>query len=692
MVVTKYILMFLGAVQFLFCAHNSFAQTITPAEILLDKLKRGEYTAVNDRRDELIETLGKTNDVHDRIELLEIILIYDAESDDINALDRHVVMLREQGNAINDQSSLVVADIFQIYSDYFKNSSNSPSIEQLNSLSARRASLNDTNLDILYHNALSIILAFNGSYAAALNEINLSLLLEPEGRYGEVLELFTFWTLSYLHVELINDVVAVEYYTRAFDFAVERDLPVDVNVTTYNVGIVLNEVFKPAIAQKYFNFYQQLAQRAGDEAWVMDAYYSMANIESQLGNYEKSEEYIAMLGDFLPKGSWHHINVTQSSALNLASLGKLEEAQQKIDEVYAYLAINPDRNDIKQIRGLKSAEAEMLRQKGDIDKANEMTAQNQAALEQALTQNISFEITNGLRQVDEGIRDRDNRVAMRLAEAEQNRLIMMVSMAFVLVIFVAAFLQIRANKKLRLANHKIELESQHKSDFLANMSHELRTPLNAVIGYSDMLMLERSDKLSKEKKNEYLNDIKDSGIHLLNLINDILDLSKIEAGKLELNEEPVDLTLLLEEIHIMLWPGLSKKEQECKINIDDDLPKLLADRKLIKQILINLITNSSRYSDHNSKINIGAHLTDSHQIKIEVKDDGYGMDEDHLEIAMKPFMQSQTSYVRSENSTGLGLPIVIELSNLHEAEFDIKSEPDVGTSVVITFPASRTVN
>ncbi len=205
------------------------------------------------------------------------------------------------------------------------------------------------------------------------------------------------------------------------------------------------------------------------------------------------------------------------------------------------------------------------------------------------------------------------------------------------------------------------------------------------------MMLDEDDNFSKEKKREYLGDINTSGIHLLNLINDILDISKIAAGRLELSEAEMNLGDVIDDAHTILWPGFSKKKQQCNIIVPHELPSMLADQKLVKQILINLMSNACKYTKEQGKVDVTVWIGKSDELHLQVQDNGIGMTEEQLKSALKPFYQVQSTYVKAESGTGLGLAIVVELAELHGAKLDVHSEPDIGTTVTVTFPPERTI-
>ncbi len=233
-----------------------------------------------------------------------------------------------------------------------------------------------------------------------------------------------------------------------------------------------------------------------------------------------------------------------------------------------------------------------------------------------------------------------------------------------------------------------KLANQAKSEFLANMSHELRTPLNAIIGFSQMLQLELGGKLG-EKHLSYARDIFDSGEHLLQLINDILDLSKIEAGKLQLFEESFDLKSAISSSVRFIEDQARSRNIKLDVTIDDNLPYLFADERMTKQILINLLSNATKFTPIGGKVEIRAYTPNSGELTIEVEDTGIGMSREEIPQAMAAFSQVENIFIRSHTGTGLGLPLVKSMVDLHDATMGIASEPGKGTKVTVSFGQDR---
>ncbi|HCX66304.1 MAG TPA: PAS domain-containing sensor histidine kinase, partial [Rhodobiaceae bacterium] len=250
----------------------------------------------------------------------------------------------------------------------------------------------------------------------------------------------------------------------------------------------------------------------------------------------------------------------------------------------------------------------------------------------------------------------------------------------------------RTANELRDARDVAELANASKSQFLANMSHELRTPLNAIIGFSEVMNGELFGPIENERYKDYVGDIHKSSSHLLSLINDILDLSKIEADRYELYEEELEVFDVVASCEKMMRHRSEEAGVNLDVTVEEGLPLLMADKRALRQIVLNLVSNAVKFTPKGGNIELAAFLEPDHRMAFRVTDTGIGMEKKDIPVAFEPFRQiGKESSVYSTEGTGLGLPLTRALARMHGASLVIESEPGIGTTITIRMPHERTM-
>ena len=247
----------------------------------------------------------------------------------------------------------------------------------------------------------------------------------------------------------------------------------------------------------------------------------------------------------------------------------------------------------------------------------------------------------------------------------------------------------RSEEELIKARRAAEKASTAKSEFLAKISHEIRTPLNAIIGFSEVMMDERFGSIGSERYRQYLKDIHAAGGHLISLLSDLLDLSKIEAGKLDLTFVSVNLNDLVQQCVAIMQQQANRERVIIRTSLHGNLPQIVADARAMRQIMLNLLSNSIKFTGAGGQVIISTAQTDDHEVVLRVRDTGSGMTEKELQIALEPFRQVPTVTHWDAGGTGLGLPITKALAEANQAYFRLTSRVDDGTLAEVIFPATR---
>jgi PAS domain S-box-containing protein len=245
----------------------------------------------------------------------------------------------------------------------------------------------------------------------------------------------------------------------------------------------------------------------------------------------------------------------------------------------------------------------------------------------------------------------------------------------------------RAEAELTEARRAAEMASAKKSDFLTKISHEIRTPMNAIIGFAELMLEERLGPIGTPRYKDYLGDIRTSGQHVVSLVNDLLDLAKIEAGRMELNFAATDLNAIVASSVGIIQPQANSSRVLVRTQLAGNLPAVVADERSIRQIVLNMLSNATRFTEAGGQVIVATALLETGEAVIRIRDTGVGMTASDIEQALEPFRQVGAR--RDHGGTGLGLPLTKALVEANRASFSIRSTPGEGTMIEITFPSTR---
>jgi signal transduction histidine kinase len=244
-------------------------------------------------------------------------------------------------------------------------------------------------------------------------------------------------------------------------------------------------------------------------------------------------------------------------------------------------------------------------------------------------------------------------------------------------------------RSILAAKESAEQASRSKTKFLANMSHELRTPLNAIIGFSDMMALAIHGPMGSPAYEQYAADINGSAKHLLSIINDILDIAKIEAGRLDLVEEETPIVSLCDVAMRLMQERANGQQVTLRFEAGPSLPNVMVDQRAMRQVLLNLLSNAIKFTRAGGEVTLRAQLSTEDELMLQVCDTGIGMCEEDLHRVLEPFVQVENELTRRYEGTGLGLALSKQLVELHGGRIGIVSKPNFGTTVTVHLPASR---
>ncbi|GHF20982.1 hypothetical protein GCM10017044_14880 [Kordiimonas sediminis] len=545
---------------------------------------------------------------------------------------------------------------------------------------------------------INLVIALHGPKVGNLLE-GVETLLEidqqlPDDYRSNQIRSTIFQTLGYIYVEGDDLQSVLRYYHRAMDIAETSGVPIDRETIIYNVAFGFIGIGDLEEADRFYAGLQQVIDENGNEDGGFYAQYGRASVAFEQQRFEEALEFGQSARQNYEAVGTFSIYLDQLLADSYAAIGNIEAAIIHHNEVLKALDDNPDYYQTELYSRSLFTEAQILYAQQNYKKGYEVLRSAMDAQKTILDN----EIANNLGQLTANFQlklDRSRAVRELVASEGRNRnlFILLLISILTLGIFIL-IIQRRFTKRLRQSYLQLKHANNAKSDFLANMSHELRTPLNAIIGFSDIMAEELYGKHSTPQYHDYAQNIQRSGQHLLSIINDILDLSKIEAGQMEMHEEVFNLPELIDDTTYLVEQRAANKGLDLSITQPDyALPDMRGDVRLIKQIILNVLTNAIKFTPAGGTVTVSYLLGDTidDALSIIITDTGTGMSAEELEVAITPFGQAGNTLTRSTEGTGLGLPLVSSLMKMHGGKMVIESEPGVGTKVSLQFPFSRLI-
>jgi len=360
--------------------------------------------------------------------------------------------------------------------------------------------------------------------------------------------------------------------------------------------------------------------------------------------------------------SWPALSGTEISTYNILLQSRLAELENRLaDALSAYKRYS----EVRRLQTLRTFAEDMSRLRADLEQ--------QLAIAQA----------------ERSLAEREKSLASERLRIQRSLLIVAAILA---VLGVAGYVyQRRLTRALDDSRRLAESANAAKSSFLANISHELRTPLNAIIGFSQMSAREMLGPIGNERYRQYAESIERAGRHLLSVINDILDISRVEAGRLDLEEEDVNLARAFRDVLEMIEFRAREKSVTVTHSGLASLPDVRGDGRLLRQMLANLLTNAVKFTEPGGTVRMEAEIRDSGDIELSVIDNGVGMDEDEIKLALEPFGQVESVFTREHDGTGLGLPLVKTFAESHGGRLELTSRKGLGTRATVCLPAHRVI-
>lgn len=637
------------------------------------------------------EELKAANTKQEQSELIKELIFHSLDMDNVETLEKLTPIARDLAFELDDKELQIYAELAaaHLQAKDGELQKAQETVEKAKALAIREGD------DIMVFFADAVMVFFGtelGYHLEGLSRMTQGALTLPDTRRGNRMRMFAYLSLGYTYSAIGDPAEIIRNYRRAAEIAQEKRIAFDRESVFFNVALSLSENGETALAEKYFNALKGILEQTGRTEGHYYVLYGLAWIAYDKENFSDAIDLATEALTNYPEAAYFDSSLNGMIATSYARLGQAEMARAYMERRDAFFEENPEfighlSNARHQLTLAYILKAEGRPEQAFVQLNEARQSEYEAAREQFKAS--AADLRTNLRTMLE-----KQRAEEKLKETEDaySRMTVIFSVLISLCAAAVLLMQFRHTRALQRSMVAAELANRTKSDFLANMSHELRTPLNAILGFSEMMTQGVFGKLGAKQYEDYAQHIHGSGKHLLDIINDILDLSKIESGRLILQETNIDLQQMFEDAKALLEPRALERKVKVSIYVAESMPYLRGDWRLIKQVLLNLLSNGVKFTEAGGRINLTASLNEDNEIQIEVIDSGVGMDPDELEEALTPFGQAGTTMTRSHEGTGLGLPLVKSLVELHGGTLHIRSRRKIGTTVQIFMPATRSIH
>lgn len=659
---------------------------VASVEALLDATLHAHSSDSHLRVQEISKQLESTQSIAEQSELLKEIIFLAMDSGKTDLLTKYGGMGRDIEATTQDPELKIYSDLAFAVVDQVNGETNAAQ-KKIDDVRTFAEEINDEN-GLFIVDALDAVSSIDaGNMLGGLTKLATNAVLLPDTKRGNWMRMQAFLTLAYTYSGINEVEYMVNYYSEALALSQKEDIAIDRSTILYNTARALQATRQYDLAERFFAGMEDLQVQNGISNATYYAHEGLAWLSYDRGDYAGALHYVDKAINDSASDPVSKAHLLDLAAISHAQLGRPEVAREHLKRSQDLFQTTGFYEDTSSIALL--TKAHILQAEGNANEAFDLL--NDARRHQLDDQFDQFTLslahlhTNLDALIDRQQAERE----LEDAQSTNTTLILSFSVLFILMLVGALVMQRRHNRALVQSRQQAEQANKAKSEFLANMSHELRTPLNAILGFSEIMTHKIFGDLGARQYNDYALHINQSGKHLLDIINDILDLSKVEAGQVQLNEEFLDIGLLIADTNALVQNRASENGISIEVSIAPSARYVYADWRLLKQILLNLLSNAVKFTGQGGRISISTEMAPSGGLILKVTDDGVGMSQHELSLALTPFGQAGTTLTRSHEGTGLGLPLANTLMELHGGALIVQSEKGEGTTAMMCFPADR---